>query len=145
MTLKFLDSVIDPNMTTMLIIIGSIVGGLVVIALVVLLIRSIRDGRFKNLKEKIKAKPKIKKEKKKEIQVSTNEYLEALKGRENILSYRLKGSRIEVCLKDYQSIDMEKLRSINGASAILMSNKLTLVVDGDATKIYKQIFEEDPQ
>ena len=74
--------------------------------------------------------------------VEKSAYLSAMGGEENIVSHLRKGSRIELVLKDYSKVDKEKLRSIGVDSFLLMSNKLTLVVQGDAEKVEKTLFGE---
>ena len=77
--------------------------------------------------------------------VDANEYFLALGGGENVISHLRKGSRIELVLKDYSKVDKEKLRSIGVDSFLLMSNKLTLVVQGDAEKVEKTLFGESKE
>ena len=61
---------------------------------------------------------------------------------DNLVDYKLIGSRIEVHLKDYSKLDKEKLKSAGVDGFILMSNKLTLVLKGDAKEVYKKIFND---
>lgn len=77
---------------------------------------------------------------KKERHVDVNEYFLALGGDENVVSHLRKGSRIELVLRDYSKIDKEKLKSIGVDSFLLLSNKLTLVVQGDAEKVEEILF-----
>ena len=63
-------------------------------------------------------------------------------GEGNVISHVRKGSRIELVLRDYSKIDKEKLKSIGVDSFLLMSNKLTLVVSGDAEKVEQTLFGE---
>ena len=88
-----------------------------------------------NHKKKSKPAPKKKAE--------PTEYFASLGGEENIVSYALKGSRIEICLKDYSLLDKEKLKEAGVDGFILMSNKLTLVIKGDASNVYKALFGEE--
>ncbi len=73
---------------------------------------------------------------------SKSEYLSSFGGEDNLISYKLVGSRIEVALKDYDKLDKEKLKSAGVDGFILMSNKLTLVLKGDAKEVYNRIFGE---
>ena len=61
---------------------------------------------------------------------------------ENIVSHLRKGSRIELVLKDYSLLDKERLKAAGVDSFILMSNKLTLVIQGDAERVEKTLFGE---
>ncbi len=69
-------------------------------------------------------------------------YVTALGGAENILSKELKGSRIVLYLADNSKVDKEKLKEAGVDGFILMSDKLTLVLKGDAEAAYKTIFGE---
>lgn len=71
-----------------------------------------------------------------------SEYIDSFGGNDNLVDYKLIGSRIEVHLKDYSKLDKEKLKSAGVDGFILMSNKLTLVLKGDANEVYKKIFNE---
>lgn len=87
------------------------------------------------------SKKKGKKESSK-IRGNKSEYIDSFGGNDNLVDYKLIGSRIEVHLKDYSKLDKEKLKSAGVDGFILMSNKLTLVLKGDANEVYKKIFNE---
>ena len=74
--------------------------------------------------------------------VEKSAYLSAMGGEENIVSHLRKGSRIELVLKDYSLLDKERLKAEGVDSFILMSNKLTLVIQGDAERVEKTLFGE---
>ncbi len=76
------------------------------------------------------------------IRGNKSEYIDSFGGNDNLVDYKLIGSRIEVHLKDYSKLDKEKLKSAGVDGFILMSNKLTLVLKGDANEVYKKIFNE---
>lgn len=76
------------------------------------------------------------------IRGNKSEYIDSFGGSDNLVDYKLIGSRIEVHLKDYSKLDKEKLKSAGVDGFILMSNKLTLVLKGDANEVYKKIFNE---
>ena len=76
------------------------------------------------------------------IRGNKSEYIDSFGGNDNLVDYKLIGSRIEVHLKDYSKLDKEKLKSAGVDGFILMSNKLTLVLKGDANGVYKKIFNE---
>ena len=69
-------------------------------------------------------------------------YLEALGGEENVLSHKVVRSRIVLELKDYSLVDKEKLKEAGVDGFIMMSNKLTLVIPGDAEKVNTLIFHD---
>ena len=75
--------------------------------------------------------------------VEKSAYLSAMGGEENIVSHLRKGSRIELVLKDYSLLDKERLKAEGVDSFILMSNKLTLVIQGDAERVEKTLFGEE--
>lgn len=87
------------------------------------------------------SKKKGKKEPSK-IRGNKSEYIDSFGGSDNLVDYKLIGSRIEVHLKDYSKLDKEKLKSAGVDGFILMSNKLTLVLKGDANEVYKKIFND---
>ena len=76
------------------------------------------------------------------IRGNKSEYIDSFGGNDNLVDYKLIGSRIEVHLKDYSKLDKEKLKSAGVDGCILMSNKLTLVLKGDAKEVYKKIFND---
>ena len=69
-------------------------------------------------------------------------YIEALGGADNIVSHSLVRSRIVLTLKDYDIVDKEKLKEAGVDGFIMMSDKLTLVIKGDAEKVNAAIFPE---
>ena len=76
------------------------------------------------------------------IRGNKSEYIDSFGGSDNLVDYKLIGSRIEVHLKDYSKLDKGKLKSAGVDGFILMSNKLTLVLKGDANEVYKKIFND---
>lgn len=82
-------------------------------------------------------KRKNKKEDTKEISYSQNEIYEALGGKENVINHQRTGSRISLTLNDYNVIDENKLNELGVDSIIKMSNKITLIIKGDAESFYK--------
>lgn len=83
-----------------------------------------------------------KKEEPKKSRGSKSEFISSFGGEDNLVSYKLVGSRIEVVLNDYDKLDKEKLKAAGVDGFILMSNKLTLVLKGDAKEVYNRIFGE---
>lgn len=75
--------------------------------------------------------------------INASAYIAALGGEDNILSHKLMRSRIVLELKDYDAVDKEKLKEAGVDSFIMMSNKLTLVIQGDAEKVNRAIFLEE--
>lgn len=72
--------------------------------------------------------------------VSKSEYLEALGGEENILDKKLEGRRIVLTLKDNSLLDKEKIKEAGVDGFIMMTSRVTLVIKGDASKVYEVIF-----
>ena len=68
---------------------------------------------------------------------SSNEIIDALGGKENILTHQKAGSRISLTLNDYSLVNEEKLNTLGVDSIIKMSNKITLVVKDDSDNFYK--------
>lgn len=76
-----------------------------------------------------------KKKGKKKINEVHNEIIVSLGGIENVVDADAKMSRLNVILKDYSSIDEEKLKELGISRIIKMSNKLTLLVGEEAKTI----------
>ena len=72
--------------------------------------------------------------------VSKSEYLEALGGEENILDKKLECRRIVLTLKDNSLLDKEKIKEAGVDGFIMMTSRVTLVIKGDASKVYEVIF-----
>lgn len=74
--------------------------------------------------------------------IDASAYITALGGNENIVSHELVRSRIVLELKNYDLVDKEKLKEAGVDGFIMMSEKLTLVIKGDAAKVNAAIFPE---
>lgn len=81
---------------------------------------------------------KKKKEPKRVIDASI--YYEAFGGKENVISHKRTGSRIALVLHDYEAIDKEKLKEAGVDGFIKMSDRLVLVIKGDAEEVDKKLF-----
>ena len=66
--------------------------------------------------------------------------LAALGGAENILDHSLNGSRVILVLSNYDVVNVEALKELGVSSVVKMTNKITLVVKGDASSFYKSLF-----
>ena len=82
-----------------------------------------------------------KKRKKQPVRViEASKYYEALGGQENVISHTRTGSRIALVLKDYEALDKEKIKEAGVDGFIKMSDKLVLVIKGDAEAVEKALF-----
>lgn len=72
--------------------------------------------------------------------IDASAYITALGGSENIKSHELVRSRIILQLVNYDLVDKEKLKEVGVDGFIMMSDKLTLVIQGDAAKVNAAIF-----
>lgn len=72
--------------------------------------------------------------------IQNEEALKALGGAENILEHSLNGSRVILVLNNYDLIDDKALKEMGVSSIVKMTNKITLVVKGDASSFYKSLF-----
>ena len=104
------------------------VAGVILIILLIVILRS-----TKNRKDGDKGGKK---------KIDGSAYIEALGGADNIVSHSLMRSRIVLTLKNYDIVDKEKLKEAGVDSFIMMSDKLTLVIKGDAEKVNAAIFPE---
>ena len=64
---------------------------------------------------------------KKTLAVSEDVFISHIGGKDNIISYKLVGSRLSLELKDYSLVDKEALKADNIDGIIEMSNKIVLV------------------
>lgn len=72
---------------------------------------------------------------KKEKSNNSGVWLLALGNKENIKEVSAVGSRLTVNLEDKEKIDRVKLKELGVSSVLVMSNKITLVIEGKAEKI----------
>ena len=72
--------------------------------------------------------------------IDSNKYYEALGGKDNVISYQRTGSRISLKLNDFDAIDKEKIKEAGVDGFIKMSDKLILVIKGDAEAVEKTLF-----
>lgn len=76
---------------------------------------------------------------KQDVVIDTNDWLEALGGKGNILEKRATGSRLVLKLKDPQIINEEKLKELGVSNILKMSDKITLVFEDQAEAILSQL------
>ena len=91
------------------------VGGVVLIGAIILIVFLIRRNR----------KPKV---------VDTDWFM-ALGGKENIKEAIAVGSRLSLNLVDKEAIDRDRLKELGVSSVLVMSNKVTLVIEGRAEEV----------
>lgn len=80
---------------------------------------------------------------KKAPKVNGGEWVEALGGNDNIVSVNAVGSRLTLVLKDKEVINRDKLKELGVSSVLVMSNKVTLVIEGQAENIASSISPEN--
>ena len=102
----------------MLLVILFIVAGLVVIIGIVLLVYFL-----------------VHRKKGQKVIIDNNVWFLALGNKENIKEISGVGSRLTIKLVDKDKIDREKLKELGVSSVLVMSNKVTLVVEGQAEKL----------
>ena len=64
-----------------------------------------------------------------------NEWIEALGGKENVTDVSAMGSRLSITLKDNNLIKREDLTNLGVSNIMMMSNKVTLIIEDKAEKI----------
>ena len=77
------------------------------------------------------AKPKSK--------INNDEWILALGDKDNIKEVTAIGSRLSLTLVNKEKIDREKLKTLGVSSVLVMSNKVTLVIEGKAEKIAESL------
>lgn len=80
-------------------------------------------------------KKKTSKEVVNQISNDSIKWSEALGGSDNVIEVSAKGSRLVISLAESSKIDETKLKELGVTSIIKMSNKLTLVIEDNASKI----------
>ena len=71
--------------------------------------------------------------------INNDEWILALGGKENIKEVTAIGSRLSLTLQDKETIDREKLKTLGVSSVLVMSNKVTLVIEDKAEKIAESL------
>ena len=112
---------LSSNINPVIIVVIAVVATLLVVACALLLIFRSRKGN------KGKAK------------VSDSEWIDALGGQDNILEASAIGSRLSVKLNDKETINRGKLKELGVSSILVMSNKVTLVIEKQAEKVAEAI------
>ena len=84
---------------------------------------------------------KNRKSNKKEVvnELPDDEWLIALGGRENINDLMAMGSRLSIALNNQELIDREKLSALGVTNIMVMSNKVTLIIEDRAEEIGNKI------
>ena len=82
------------------------------------------------------------KRKKASVLTNSGPWLLALGGKENIKEVTAIGSRLSVNLVDKENVDREKLKELGVSSVLVMSNKVTLVIEDKAEKVAATIQKE---
>ena len=120
---SLLSPVLLSDVTDRLALVLIIVGALLLVsAVVVLLVAKLR--------------------KKKTNSFSGNDWLIALGDKDNIKEVMATGSRLSVVLFDKEKIDREKLKELGVSSVLVMSNKVTLVIEDKAELVATSIQKE---
>ena len=71
--------------------------------------------------------------------INNDEWIQALGGKENIKEVTAIGSRLSLTLTDKEIVDREKLKTLGVSSVLVMSNKVTLVIEDKAEKIAESL------
>ena len=71
--------------------------------------------------------------------LDSSAWLLALGDKENVKEITATGSRLSVVLVDKEKIDREKLKELGVSSVLVMSNKVTLVIEDKAEQVANSI------
>ena len=71
--------------------------------------------------------------------IDSNEWLEALGNKENILEASAIGSRLTVKLNDESLLNQDELKKLGASSVIKMSDKYIIVIENQAEKVLSEI------
>ncbi|MGM9858260.1 MAG: hypothetical protein ACI311_03315 [Bacilli bacterium] len=102
---------------------------------------SVKEGKLENSKGETKPKKEPKKIKDKNINITYDEIISNLGGKDNIVEMTTRGSRLSVVLKDNTLLNVDALKDIGVDGVIVMTSKVTLVIGEDAPKL-KEYFEK---
>ena len=80
--------------------------------------------------------------KKKKVIFQGNEWINALGEKDNIKEVTAIGSRLSVVLLDKEKINRDRLKELGVSSILVMSNKVTLVIEGQAEVVASAIQKE---
>lgn len=105
--------------------------GIAVVVLIVVVLLFILSSKKK--KNDVISKPSI--------SFDSNSVIEALGGKENIVDTQINGSRISISLSDTTKVNEVSLKENSVKSIIKMSNKITLLVEGDPKEFYARVFK----
>ena len=72
--------------------------------------------------------------------MDNDEVLVALGGKDNIVEHYVIGSRLSLKLNNYDVVNIEKLNQLGFPTVIKMSNKITLVYEGDLEELSNRLF-----
>lgn len=87
--------------------------------------------------------PHKKKGKKEEpLKIESESSMKALGGKANVLGHQRKGHRIEIELQNAELVNKEALKAMGVSSFVLMSNKMTMVIQEDPEGVEKALFGE---
>ena len=75
----------------------------------------------------------------KKPQFIETDWFEALGGKENIKEAIAVGSRLSLYLNNKDAINRDRLKELGVSSVLVMSNKVTLVIEGQAEKVASMI------
>ena len=76
------------------------------------------------------------------VEIDQNQWIEALGGKPNILSIQAVGSRLSVALKDKELMDRENLTRLGVVSILVMTSKITFVLEGKAMIVAEALISE---
>lgn len=77
--------------------------------------------------------------KKKTVKFDNNEWFDALGNKDNIKEVSAVGSRLNVVLEDIEIINRDKLKELGVSNILVMSKKVTLVIEGKAEQVAEAI------
>ncbi len=90
----------------------------------------------------LSARKKKSKKIKLSLEEGSNLLYDSLGGKDNITSYKLNGSRFSVEIKDSSKIIKERLDEIGIENSIIMSNKITLVLNEKGKKFIESFLNQ---
>ena len=114
---------VDPMMITWIVIVA-IIGCLFLAFCIVFLSKKIKSKKSNTLKNQDK-----------KLTVSDDEFFRLIGGKENIIKYKLVGSRLTLELKDNSKVDKEGLKKEKFDGIIEMKNKIVLVKEDLSTEL----------
>lgn len=101
----------------------------IIILVIILIIVKSKDKKMATKEDKLQT-------------TNGNDWVDALGGKDNITEANAMGSRLTVVLKDQDLMNQDKLKELGVSNIMVMSNKVTLIIEDHAAYVSVKINKE---